>query len=72
MMSRDGLLPKALARVNKKVKVPLLNTWITGGVAALLAGLLDLHLLANLVKHRYANSLYIRLLRGTHFTKNTS
>ncbi|MDF4766914.1 amino acid permease, partial [Vibrio parahaemolyticus] len=48
-MSRDGLLPKALARVNKRVKIPLLNTWITGVVAALLAGLLDLHVLANLV-----------------------
>ena len=33
---------KALARVNKRVKIPLLNTWITGVVAALLAGLLDL------------------------------
>ncbi|PFK47784.1 amino acid permease [Bacillus cereus] len=48
-MSRDGLLPKALSRVNQKVKIPLLNTWITGIAAALLAGLLDLHLLANLV-----------------------
>ncbi|WP_429694562.1 amino acid permease [Bacillus mycoides] len=48
-MSRDGLLPKSLSRVNKKVKIPLLNTWITGVFAALLAGLLDLHLLANLV-----------------------
>lgn len=48
-MSRDGLLPKALARVSKKAKIPLLNTWITGILAALLAGLLDLHLLANLV-----------------------
>ncbi|MGG1139574.1 amino acid permease [Bacillus mycoides] len=48
-MSRDGLLPKALSRVNKKVKIPLLNTWITGVFAALLAGLLDLHLLANVV-----------------------
>lgn len=48
-MSRDGLLPKALARVSQKAKIPLLNTWITGILAALLAGLLDLHLLANLV-----------------------
>lgn len=48
-MSRDGLLPKALSRVNQRVKIPLLNTWITGIAAALLAGLLDLHLLANLV-----------------------
>ncbi|WP_243526078.1 amino acid permease [Bacillus pseudomycoides] len=48
-MSRDGLLPKALSRINQRVKIPLLNTWITGIAAALLAGLLDLHLLANLV-----------------------
>ena len=46
-MSRDGLLPKALARVNKRVKIPLLNTWITGVVAALFRTL-D-HVLANLV-----------------------
>ncbi|MEN1937050.1 amino acid permease [Paenibacillus sp. 102] len=48
-MSRDGLLPKALSRINQRVKIPLFNTWITGIAAALLAGLLDLHLLANLV-----------------------
>lgn len=48
-MSRDGLLPKALSRVNEKFKIPLVNTWIMGIGAAALAGLLDLHILANLV-----------------------
>ena len=69
-MSRDGLLPKALARVNKRVKIPLLNTWITGVVAALLAGLLDLHLLANLVNIGTLTA-FTFVCRSTYFTKNT-
>ncbi|MCI0765209.1 amino acid permease [Bacillus sp. TL12] len=48
-MSRDGLLPKKLSSVHKRFQTPFLNTWITGILAALLAGLLDLNLLANLV-----------------------
>ncbi|WP_142306670.1 amino acid permease [Bacillus pseudomycoides] len=48
-MSRDGLLPKKLSRVHKRFQTPFLNTWITGILAALLAGLVDLNLLANLV-----------------------
>ncbi|PFE06428.1 amino acid permease [Bacillus cereus] len=70
-MSRDGLLPKALSRVNQRVKIPLLNTWITGIVAALLAGLLDLHLLANLVNIGTLTafifvSCAVLILRKTH------
>ncbi|MDM5189228.1 amino acid permease [Bacillus sp. DX4.1] len=48
-MSRDGLLPKKLSSVNKRFQTPFLNTWITGIIAALLAGFVDLNLLANLV-----------------------
>ncbi|PEB43726.1 APC family permease [Bacillus pseudomycoides] len=48
-MSRDGLLPKKLSSVHKRFQTPFLNTWITGMLAALLAGLVDLNLLANLV-----------------------
>ncbi|MGR5868985.1 amino acid permease [Bacillus pacificus] len=70
-MSRDGLLPKALARVNKRVKIPLLNTWITGVVAALLAGLFRSARISEFSKYRYINSLHIRLLCSTYFTKNT-
>ncbi|PEZ05955.1 amino acid permease [Bacillus sp. AFS018417] len=48
-MSRDGLLPKRLSKVHPKFKTPFLNTWITGIVAALISGLVDLSVLAHLV-----------------------
>ena len=32
-MSRDGLLPKRLAKVHPKFKTPFLNTWTTGIIA---------------------------------------
>jgi len=48
-MSRDGLLPKTLAVVNQKFKTPFINTWITGCVAAGIAGFVDLTTLAHLV-----------------------
>jgi basic amino acid/polyamine antiporter, APA family len=48
-MSRDGLLPKGLAKVHKKYKTPFSNTWLTGFVAAGIAGFVDLSTLAHLV-----------------------
>ncbi len=48
-MSRDGLLPKKLSKVHPKFKTPYLNTWITGFIAAALAGFIDLTTLAHLV-----------------------
>ncbi|MGP7815818.1 amino acid permease [Niallia sp. 01092] len=48
-MSRDGLLPKVLANVNQKTKTPFANTWLTGIVAACIAGFIDLTTLAHLV-----------------------
>jgi APA family basic amino acid/polyamine antiporter len=48
-MSRDGLLPKGLAKVHKKYKTPFSNTWLTGFVAAGIAGFVDLTTLAHLV-----------------------
>jgi len=48
-MSRDGLLPKVLSTVNKKTKTPFKNTWLTGIVAACIAGFVDLSTLAHLV-----------------------
>lgn len=48
-MSRDGLLPKRLAKVHPKFKTPFLNTWTTGIIAALISGLIDLNVLAHLV-----------------------
>ncbi|MGG2067517.1 MULTISPECIES: amino acid permease [unclassified Bacillus (in: firmicutes)] len=48
-MSRDGLLPKRFSKVHPTFKTPFLNTWITGIVAALISGLVDLSVLAHLV-----------------------
>ncbi|MFT8321664.1 MAG: amino acid permease [Bacillus sp. (in: firmicutes)] len=48
-MSRDGLLPKVLSKVNSKTKTPFYNTWITGIIAAGIAGFIDLSTLAHLV-----------------------
>jgi APA family basic amino acid/polyamine antiporter len=48
-MSRDGLLPKKLASVHKKFRTPFFNTWVTGFVAAGIAGFVDLTTLAHLV-----------------------
>ncbi|MED4036102.1 amino acid permease [Niallia taxi] len=48
-MSRDGLLPKMLSSVNTKTKTPFKNTWLTGSIAACIAGFVDLSTLAHLV-----------------------
>jgi APA family basic amino acid/polyamine antiporter len=48
-MSRDGLLPKKLSIVHPTFKTPFQNTWITGFIAAMIAGFIDLTTLANLV-----------------------
>ncbi len=47
-MSRDGLLPPALQRVNAKTKVPALNTMIVSGVIAVMAAFIPLDVLTNL------------------------
>jgi APA family basic amino acid/polyamine antiporter len=47
-MSRDGLLPKALARVNPKTKTPWLNTIIVGVVVSLAAAVFDIDALGDL------------------------
>lgn len=48
-MSRDGLLPKMFSNVNTKTKTPFTNTWLTGMVAAGIAGFVNLSTLAELV-----------------------
>ncbi|MFO7248803.1 MAG: amino acid permease, partial [Bacillota bacterium] len=48
-MSRDGLLPRVFSRVHPRYKTPYINTWITGLVAAGLAGFIPLGRLAELV-----------------------
>ncbi|HVH39171.1 MAG TPA: amino acid permease [Gemmatimonadaceae bacterium] len=48
-MSRDGLLPPIFGRVHPKYQTPWLATIITGGCAAVVAGLLPIGLLGQLV-----------------------
>ncbi|QIE35373.1 amino acid permease [Bacillus tropicus] len=48
-MSRDGLLPKSFAKINKKTEAPtVFSTWLTGIGSALIAGFIDLKELSNL------------------------
>ncbi len=47
-MSRDGLLPKTLAKTHPKFKTPFNTTWFFGICAALLAAFIPLETLANL------------------------
>ena len=47
-ISRDGLLPKALSKVDKKRQTPIVNTWITCLVVSVFAGIIPLSKLAEL------------------------
>jgi APA family basic amino acid/polyamine antiporter len=47
-MSRDGLLPKVLARVHPKYKTPWINTLIVGVVVAFAAAVFDINALGDL------------------------
>lgn len=48
-MARDGLLPPVFATVHRKYRTPHVATLVTGGVAALMAGLFPIGILAELV-----------------------
>lgn len=48
-MSRDGLLPSRLSKVNERTKTPVMTTWINGIIAAGIAGFVNLSTLAHLV-----------------------
>ncbi|HXY97981.1 MAG TPA: amino acid permease [Steroidobacteraceae bacterium] len=48
-MARDGLLPPALARVSGAHQTPVTGTLLTGGVAALIAGVIPLATLGELI-----------------------
>lgn len=48
-MSHDGLLPKVFSKVHPKFRTPYITTILTGSIAALLAGLLPIHILSQLV-----------------------
>ncbi|MGM0873257.1 MAG: amino acid permease [Bacillota bacterium] len=70
-MSRDGLLPKMLANVHPTFKTPFQNTWMTGLIAAIIAGFVDLTTLAHLVNMGTLAaftliSIAVIVLRKTH------
>ena len=48
-MARDGLLPRALARVHPTFRTPYIFTVVTGIVVAIIGGFVDLATLVNLV-----------------------
>ncbi len=48
-ISRDGLLPKSLHKLNAKTHVPVANTWIFGLIAAIFAAVIPLDRIAELV-----------------------
>ncbi|WP_416354176.1 APC family permease [Agrilactobacillus fermenti] len=48
-ISRDGLLPKAFAKVNPKTHVPITNTWIFAVIASFLAMFIPLDVITELV-----------------------
>ncbi len=47
-ISRDGMLPKVLSKIHLKTQVPVIGTWTTGIIVAVLAGLIPLDKLASL------------------------
>lgn len=70
-MSRDGLLPKKLSNIHPTFKTPFQNTWMTGFIAAMISGFIDLTTLANLVNIGTlaaftAVSLAVIVLRKSH------
>ncbi|EIT85784.1 amino acid permease [Fictibacillus macauensis ZFHKF-1] len=72
-MSRDGLLPRMLSSVHPTLKTPFKNTWITGFVAAFIAGFIDLETLAHLVNMGTLSAfslvaIAVLVLRKTHPT----
>lgn len=47
-ISRDGLLPKFLSKIDEKKQTPIRSTWMVGTIIALLCGFLPLDQLASL------------------------
>lgn len=47
-MSRDGLLPKALSRVNPKRQTPIVGSWVTAVLGGFFAGFVPLDKLADM------------------------
>lgn len=47
-ISRDGLLPEGLAKINAKTQTPVRSTWMVGGIIAVFTGFVPLDRLADL------------------------
>ncbi|AIQ53003.1 MULTISPECIES: APC family permease [Paenibacillus] len=47
-ISRDGLLPESLAKINTKTQTPVRSTWMVGGIIAVFTGFVPLDRLADL------------------------
>lgn len=47
-ISRDGLLPPALARIHRKHRTPYLSTWLTGAIVAIAAAFTPLNVSSEL------------------------
>lgn len=70
-ISRDGLLPESLSKVNAKTQTPVRSTWMVGGLIAVLTGFVPLDRLANLTSIGtlfafFVVSLGVIVLRRTH------
>ena len=70
-MSRDGLLPKVFSKLNKKTNTPTVSTLVVGVLAALMTGIFDLKLLADLANIILIGtfmlvSISLVVLRKTH------
>lgn len=48
-MAKDGLLPKSFSRLHPRFRTPYITTILSGGVCAIVAGLLPLDLLGELI-----------------------
>jgi APA family basic amino acid/polyamine antiporter len=48
-MAKDGLLPKSFSKLHPRFRTPHITTMLTGGVAAVISGLLPINILGELV-----------------------